>query len=99
MPTGSSRSLLRLKPALLPQVRYRREREGAILFDLSTSGIYATNPAGLTILNRMNGRASCVQILDHLECRFTSVSRRTLQRDLRSFLRALQNAGLIDLQA
>lgn len=99
MRTGSSRSFLCLKPALRPPVRYRREREGAVLFDLSTSEIYTTNPTGLMILNRMNGQASCAQILEHLESRFTSASKRTLRRDLRSFLKALQNAGLVDLHA
>lgn len=99
MPTRSPASFSRLKPMLRPAVRYRREREGAVLFDGATLAVYATSKTGLVMLRRMDGRSSCGQILEHLRRRFPSASRRTLRQDLSSFLRALENVGLVELQA
>jgi Coenzyme PQQ synthesis protein D (PqqD) len=96
MRTSQPRNVLRLKPALRPAVRYRPEREGAVVFDTARLGIYATNRTGLMILKRVNGRTSCGELLEELSRRFTSASRRILKRDLGRFLEELEDAGLLE---
>jgi hypothetical protein len=98
MRTGQQRDFSSLKPALRPHVRYRLERDGAIVFDSARYAIYATNRTGLLILKRMNGKASCGELLEHLSRRFTSASRRILKSDLQGFLEDLENADLLDFE-
>jgi len=87
-----------LKPVLRPGVRYRRELQGAIIFDPMSMGICGTNRTGLLILKKINGRTSCADIVERLQRRFPSTSRATLRRDLRGFLENLANVGLVDFE-
>ena len=96
MRTRQIKTFSNLKPVLRSEVRYRAEPQGAIVFDRVSLGIYATNPAGLLILNEINRRKSCPQIVDRLQRQFVSTPRRTLQRELRRFLADLAGIGLID---
>jgi len=50
------------------------------------------------ILKRMNGKASCGELLELLSRRFNSASRCILKRDLHSFLEDLENADLLDFK-
>jgi len=99
MRTRQMKTFSSLKPALRPAVRYRRELEGVIIFDPASMGIYATNPTGFLILKKINGRTSCAEIVERLQRRFVSTSRRTLRRDLRRFLEDLASVGLVDFEA
>lgn len=99
MRTRQMKTFSSLKPALRPAVRYRRELEGAIIFDPASVGIYATNPTGLLILKKINGTTSCAEIVERLQHRFVSTSRRTLRRDLRWFLEDLESVGLVNFEA
>ncbi len=99
MRTRSPSPFARLTPVLRPNVRYRRERSGALLFDALTLEVYATNPTGLAILKKIEQGACCSQILTQLHRRFPTVPRHTLARGLRAFLQRLENAGLLDLTA
>lgn len=99
MPTRQMKACSSLKPALRPGVRYRRELEGAIIFDPAIMGIFATNPTGLLILKKINGRTSCAQIVQRLQRRFVSTSKRTLHRDLHRFLQDLASIGLIEFES
>lgn len=99
MRTGPPRSFANLKPVLRPQVRYRRDYGGAILFDSASMAVYATNPTGLLILRKINGRTSCAEIVKRLQRSFASPSPRTLRRDLHEFLGKLESLGLIGFEA
>ena len=98
MRVGQMKAFSLLRPVLRPGVRYRRELEGGLIFDAGTLGVCFTNPTGLLILNEINGRRSCADIVERLQHRFVSTSRRTVQRDLRRFLEELSSVGLVDLQ-
>jgi len=98
MRTGQQRNFSSLKPELRPEVRYRSERDGAIVFDTARYAIYTTNRTGLMILKRMNGKASCGELMELLSRRFNSASRCILKRDLHSFLEDLENADLLDFK-
>ncbi len=98
MRTRQTKPFFSLKPALLPSIRYRRELQGAVIFDAASLGIYATNTTGFLILKTVNGKTSCADIVDQLEHRFVSTSRRTLQRDLRCFLEDLASLGLVHFE-
>jgi hypothetical protein len=99
MRTRQTKPFSRLKPALPPAVRYRREVGGAIIFDPANLGIYATNATGFLILKKINGRTSCAEIVDRLQRRYVSTSKRTLRRDLGRFLQDLASVGLVDFKA
>jgi len=89
-----------LKPVLRPGVRYRKDLQGGVIFDAASLGVCFTNPTGLVILGEINGRRACADIVERLQHRFVSTSsRRTVQRDVRRFLKELASVGLIDLEA
>jgi hypothetical protein len=98
MRISQTKTFSRLKPALRPAIRYRRELQGAIIFDPASLGVYATNQTGLMILKEINGRTSCAGIVERLRSHFVSTSRRTLRRDVCRFLEDLASVGLVDLK-
>ena len=98
MRTGQVKTFSLLKPVLRPGVRYRKDLQGGVIFDAASLGVCFTNRTGLMILNEINGRRACADIVERLQRRFVSTSRRTVQRDLRRFLEELASVGLVDLQ-
>ncbi len=98
MRTGQMKTFSLLTPVLRPGVRYRRDLEGGLIFDAASLGVCCTNQTGLLILEEINGRTSCADIVKRLQHRFVSTSRRTLQKDLRQFLEHLASVGLVDFQ-
>jgi hypothetical protein len=88
-----------VKPVLRPGVRYRKDLEGGVIFDAASLGVCFTNPTGLLILDEINSRRSCADIVERLQHRFVSTARRTLRNDLRRFLEDLADLGFVDLQA
>jgi hypothetical protein len=99
MRTGQMKTFSLLKPVLRPGVRYRKDLEGGLIFDAASLGVCFTNATGLLILDEINGRRSCADIVERLQHRFVSTAKRTLQKDLRRFLEDLAGLGLVNLQA
>lgn len=99
MRVGQMKAFSRLRPVLRPGVRYRKEVEGGLIFDAASLGVCFINPTGLLILNQINGKRTCGEIVERLQQRFVLSSRGVVQRDLRRFLEELASVGLVDLQA
>ena len=84
-----------MRPALRYGVRWRAERDGALIFDTERYGTYITHWTVLAIVGRLNGKASVGEIEMALRRRFPNVSKYDLRRDLRCFVRQLEDADLL----
>ncbi len=80
---------------IAPSVRFARDDDGLVLFDLC-SGCYSSfNPVGGLVWSQIEAGASTAEIIERVRHEFADVGRETIERDVRAILAELMRGGLI----
>ncbi len=84
-----------LRFAAAPPVRWARDDEGLVLFDIR-SGCYSSfNPVGAVVWLQVESGASTAEIIEHVRHEFADIDRATIDRDVRAILAHLMHKGLL----
>jgi len=71
------------------------EKEGAFLFNPETGDLKVLNVVGAMIWEMCDGKHTEDSILENISSTFKDVARADLEKDIKSFIKDIENRGLI----
>ena len=78
-----------------PDIVFRKEKEGAFLFNPDTGDLKVLNTVGAMIWEICDGKHTEEALLENLSNMFIDVSESDLEKDIKNFIKELEDRGLI----